>query len=183
VKDIKNHPDKAMLTQENPVQPADNATDPDAAPFTRSEAGLLELIRRRIGDLITGPGMEGDLAPVEVTEKARTALRGLAIGAAGLVLLLCGGTAVLLSIGFAVSGALEQAGVNPAFSHALGFLFSGLAGAFAGWVVIHQAKTILSPANLAPSRTTATLHRAFTWVGSKFHLHHYDDHEQNSPSP
>ena len=177
MKDIKNHPDKPMLTQENPVHPADRAKEPDASSYPGPEAGFLDLFQRLIDDLITWVTLEGDLARTEVTEKARTAMRGFAIGAAGLVLLLCGGISVLLAMGFAASGALEHAGVDPAFSHSLGFLLSGLVGAFAGWVVIQQAKAILSPANLAPSRTTATLHRAFTWVGSKFHLHRYDDHE------
>ena len=177
MKDIKNHPDKPMLAQENPVHPADRATESDDVPYPRPEAGFIELVRRLIDDLIAWVTLEGDLARAEVTEKARAALRGLAIGAAGLVLLLCGGTAVLLALGFAASGALQHAGVDPAFSHSLGFLLSGLVGAFVGWVVIQQAKAILSPANLAPARTTATLRRAFTWVGSKFHLHPHDDHE------
>ena len=172
-----------MLIQEHPAETADPSMDHDPGTFPRPEAGFLELIQRLLDDLITWVTLEGDLARAEVTEKARAALRGLALGAAGLVLFLCGGTAVLLAVGFAVSGALERAGVDPAFSHALGFLLSGLIGAFAGWIVMQQAKAILTPANLSPSRTTATLRRAAVWVGTKCHLHPSDTHEQNPPAP
>jgi ABC-type branched-subunit amino acid transport system permease subunit len=99
------------------------------------------------------------------------------------VILLCGGIAILLAIGFAVSGALEIAGINPVFSLALGFLLSGLLGAIAGWIVMQQASVILTPSNLTPSRTITVLRRAASRVGEKLHLHPRDDHEQNPPSP
>jgi hypothetical protein len=171
-----------MSIQENPVTPVTHDPEVDAEPLPRPEAGFPELIQQLLDDLIAWITLEGDLARVEVTEKARAALRGLIIGATGLVVFLCGGLAILLAIGFAVSGLFEQAGVNPAFSHALGFLLSGLIGTFAGWAVIQQAKSILSPANLAPSRTTATLHRAFTWASAKLGLYRYNDHETKPPS-
>lgn len=172
-----------MLTQKNPLPPVGPPPE-QGPPFPRPdpEPGVLDLIQRLRDDLITWMTLEGELARTELTEKCQTALRGFLLGATGLVLFLCGGIAVLLAVGFGVSGALARAGVDPAFSHSLGFLFSGLVGAFTGWLVIHKAKAILSPANLVPSRTTAALHRALAWTGAKLHLHPNDDNEQSPPS-
>lgn len=166
-----------MLTQENSANSFDSATESDPSFRARPEAGYLDLIQQLLEDITTWIKLEGDLARTEVSEKAGLALRGLVIGVAGAILLICSGIGVLLAVGFAVSGALEQAGVNPAYSNALGFLLSGLTGAFAGWFVLQKSKAILTPANLAPSRTAATLHRAVSWMGAKFQLSLYKNHE------
>ena len=166
-----------MLTQENPDPSFDSNSESDPSFRARSEAGYLDLIQQLLEDITTWIRLEGQLARTEVSEKAGLALRGLVIGVAGAILLICSGIGVLLAVGFAVSGALEQAGVNPAYSNALGFLISGLAGAFAAWFVLQKSKAILSPSNLAPSRTVSTLHSAVTWMGSKLKLSPSKNHE------
>lgn len=181
-----------MFTRNNPPPPAELSSEPDEEtyPYPRSEPepqpgpepGLFELIPRLLEDLGTWMTLEGDLARTELAEKYRAALRGLVIAATGLAFFLCGGIAVLLAAGFAVSGLLARAGVDPAFSHALGFLSSGLLGALVGWIAMDQARAILSPARLMPSRTTAALRRALTWTRSALHLQPHDEHEQNPPS-
>jgi hypothetical protein len=172
-----------MLTQEHPAPRADHRPERADGSLPRPDAGLPELLRRLIEDILTWITLEGDLARAEISEKSRIALRGLVLGATGAVILLCGGIAVLLAIGFAISGVLVIAGVSPLFSHALGFLLSGLLGALAGWIVLQQARAMLTVSNLAPSRTITILRRAVSWAGAKLHLHPLDDHEQNPPSP
>jgi hypothetical protein len=173
-----------MLTTEHPVPRNDDRT-PDAAsgPLPPHDASVPDLLRRLLDDIVTWITLEGDLARAELGEKSRAALRGLILGAVGLVVILCGGIAVLLAVGFAVSGALEVAGVSPLFSHALGFLLSGILGAVAGWIVLQQARTILTPSNLTPTRTISFLRRAVTWAGEKLHLYTPENHEPNPPSP
>ncbi len=176
-----------MFARNHPSPPAEFSSEPEEKPypFPRSgpepdrepEPGLVELIPRLFEDLRTWITLEGDLARSELSEKYRAALRGLVVAATGLALFLCGGLAMLLATGFGVSGLLARAGVDPAFSHALGFLASGLVGALAGWFAMDKARAILSPARLLPSRTTTALRRAL-------HLHQpHDENEQNPPSP
>lgn len=173
-----------MLTQDYPPSRTEQTPEPtDAPPHRHPDAGIFELLRRLLDDIVIWISLEGELARAEIAGKLRAALRGLAIGAAGAVILICGGIAILLAIGFAVSGALQIAGVNPAFSHALGFLLSGVLGAIAGWILLRQARAALSPSNLTPSRTTAMLRQAATWLGDKLHPHPRNDHEQTPPSP
>lgn len=166
-----------MLTQDHPptrTEPTDIPPHPDT--------GIFELLRRLLDDVVIWISLEGELARAEISGNLSAALRGLAIGAAGAVIIGCGGIAILLAIGFAVSGALEIAGVNPAFSHALGFLLSGVLGAIAGWTVLQQAKAALSLSNLTPSRSIAMLRQAATWLGEKLYPHPRNDHEQTPPS-
>lgn len=188
--------DTRMLTRKNSLPPFESITDqghnphpdpysdpePHLDPPREPEPNILELLRRLLDDLTSWLALEGDLARSEVAEKSRVALRGLMIGASGVVLFVCGGIAILLAIGFGVSGALERVGVDSAFSHALGFFISGLVGAFIGWLAIDKAKTTLSPARLLPSRTTAALHRALRWAGATLHLHPPDENEKHPPS-
>lgn len=172
-----------MPITEHPVTRDGHSAEPATGPLPPREASVSDLLRRLLDDVVAWISLEGDLARAELGEKSRAALRGLIVGAVGLVILLCGGIAVLLAIGFAVSGALEMAGVSPVFSHALGFLLSGFLGAIAGWILLQQARTVLTPSNLIPSRTISFLRRAVAWAGEKLHLYPTDDHEPNPPSP
>ncbi|NLT69680.1 MAG: phage holin family protein [Verrucomicrobiaceae bacterium] len=179
-----------MFTRNHPSPPAEFPSEPgeEPYPFPRSgpeperepepepEPGLVELLPQLLEDLRTWMTLEGDLARTELSEKTRAALRGLVVAATGLALFLCGGLAILLATGFAVSGLLARAGVDPAFSHALGFLASGLVGALSGWFAMDKARAVLTPARLIPSRTTTALRRAL-------HLQPHDENEQNPPSP
>jgi len=172
-----------MLTQENPAPRTDYDPEPQTGPLPLPDASFPDLLRRLLDDVVTWITLEGDLARTEIAEKWRAALRGLILGATGAVILACGGIAVLLAIGFALSGALEIAGVSPVFSLALGFLLSGIFGAIAGWLVVQKARVILTPSNLAPAHSISMLRQAASWVAEKLHLHPRYDHEQNPPSP
>jgi len=172
-----------MSSPEQSQPPSEMPAETGAALPPRSEAGILDLLQQLLDDGVLWIKLKGYLARAEVAESVGTATRGLVLGAAGGFVILSGGATILMATGFAAGAALQTAGVAPALSYALGFFLTGLVASIIGWIALQRAKALLSPANLAPSRTTASLRRAVVWAGSKLSPNPNDNHEQNPTTP
>ena len=115
-----------------------------------------ELASRLIGQISGLAQTELRLVRAEIGEKANAVVQAAALLAGGVVLAL-GGFFILLE---ACVQALVARGFPP---HWAGLIVAALAVAIAG-LLLFRAMRVLKPANLAPSRSLAQLHKNFNWL-------------------
>lgn len=120
---------------------------------------LPELFGRLADDLTTLFDAKLSLLRIELREEVGTYVRGLAMTAAGAVVLLVGFALVNVGIALLVSTLFENMSFGQPVRYALGFLLTALIYIVAGAAVIIISKNRIAAQDIIPPRTVAELEK------------------------